>query len=295
MSPSKGQAAPVTPSVKSTMISTTSPSQVLSPESTDLPADTLQQRLADTESELQRTTTQLKRFQRESLVLEERLNVTQAEKEFYKLQLEAVGDGNAKDGAPSTPFKIDDVFVKRTADYEREIGRLKDELRVVRARLDDNKESFEGSLGLSIAKANMEMQAEKERLAKLQKELLSSNPQSSPFRPKSPEDKVTPGPLSPNGGDVDTEAKAEEEHLTALTLKYSHMEDEDEVMIVDQQNTPRVSTNPDAVANGKESEQRRAEIEADLLEISRVIESKEELISQLQCSQAKYSVCLMIL
>ena len=40
----------------------------------------------------------------------------------------------------------------------------------------------------------------------------------------------------------------------------------------------------------KAAQQRRAQIEADLSEISRIIESKEDLISQLQCSQAKYSV-----
>lgn len=48
-----------------------------------------------------------------------------------------------------------------------------------------------------------------------------------------------------------------------------------------------MSTNADMGEAEKSSQHRRAQIEADLLEISRVIESKEELISQLQSSQAK--------
>ena len=120
----------------------------------------------------------------------------------------------------ASDFEIDEVFVRRTAGYEEEIGRLKDELRVVRSQLQDKSGSFDtNSLGFSIAKANLDMQAEKERLAKIQKELLALSPQSSPPKPMSPADKDSSDPFSPSGGDVDTEAKAEEEHLTALTLK----------------------------------------------------------------------------
>ena len=84
---------------------------------------------------------------------------------------------------------------------------------------------------------------------------------------------------------LEAEARAEEEHVTALTMKYSHMEDEDEIL--DITGTPRASA---AGQSERTPQHRAAQIEADLLEISRVIESKEELISQLQCSQAKYSV-----
>jgi hypothetical protein len=99
---------------------------------------------------------------------------------------------------------------------------------------------------------------------------------------------------------VDSEERAEEEQLTALTLKYSGIDDEEEVMLVNKARSPSPENPADDSDVGKSdeeklAEQRRAQIEADLLEISRIIESKEELISQLQCSQAKYSVssCLL--
>jgi Kinesin motor domain len=268
--------------------------RLLTPEHTRIQGLQQQQRAQDVEEELNRTSKILKRCRRESLALEERLHVTKAEKEFYRLQLEAVAKpvDAAADSGPSALVHIDQLFVDRASAYEREIDRLKDELRVVRSQLVEQREPAEDEAAFSVEKANQDMREERERLVAIQNELLV---QDGP--PTMTHYKESREGVDESLDLADSEEKAEEEHLTELTLKYSHIDDEDEVVIVDHTNSPRLVEASNATqieSAGKVAEQRRAQIEADLLEISRIIESKEELISQLQCSQAKYSVCFEV-
>ena len=266
--------------------------------------DQLQQRLLDTEEELERTRNQLKKSRRESVVVEERLHHTLAEKEFYRLQLEvsdidSLGVDSMSDAQnKENVIAVDSVFIHRAAQYEKEIERLKDEVRLVRSQLVEQRDPEEMENSFSIEQASQEMEAERQRLSAIQTELLSVSlgPNGSPQKSQSSGSgtfRNTAAGDDRTGVDhVDVEEKAEEEHLTALTLKYSAMDDEDEVMVVNNQDSPRMEkpATDAAVAEAKAAAHRRAQIEADLLEISRIIESKEELISQLQCSQAKYSV-----
>jgi Kinesin motor domain len=268
--------------------------RLLTPEHTQSQGLKQLQRVQDLEEELSRTSNLLKRCRRENVALEERLHVTKAEKELYRLQLEVVSKpvGAAAYSGPSSVVHVDQMFVERAAAYEKEIDRLKDELRVVRSQLVEQREPAEDEVTFSIEKANQDMRVDRERLAAIQSELLLQNGTltTSPFT-ESREGVHDSLHL------VDSVEKAEEEHLTELTLKYSHIDEEDEVMVVDNKDSPRVVESSNATqieSAGKVAEQRRAQIEADLLEISRIIESKEELISQLQCSQAKYSVCFKV-
>ena len=251
------------------------------------------QRLQETEEELQRTTKLLKKARRENHTIEERLHVVQAERELYRLQLAAVTGGNT-DSIKEGKQEIEQVFVDRAAQYEKNMARLKNELVVARTQLSDLKPT-EANTDLTIIQAHQGVEAEKERLSHIQKDLLSSLDGVKSF--ENQEAKQNP---SDEGADqVDSEEREEQEELTALTLKYSNMEDEDEIMVTSngleaspKPNTevPEATQTPSTPVDDKASEQRRAQIEADLLEINRIIESKEELISQLQCSQAKYSV-----
>jgi len=280
------------------------------------------QKLRDTEEELNRTQMQLKQSRRDNMAAEERLYVTLAEKEFYCLQLDAVASEERDDGkgisttssmeeTSRKKVRLDQAFVDRASQYEKEIDRLKNELRVVRSQLVEQRDPTEEDAEIvdatfSIEKASQGMKAERERLSSLQAQLLSvaTSPNGTPLR--SPGQSVHRQRLADGankiedyGKDgegksisrVDTEEEEEEAHISALELKYSHVDDDDEVMVMNNQDgslVADVGLTPQQ-AEAKASEQRRAQIEADLLEISRIIESKEDLISQLQCSQAKYS------
>ena len=285
------------------------------------------QNLQDTEEELQRTRTQLKKSRRDNVAVEERLHVTQAENEFYRLQLDAVtgpeeDDDNftttnkkASTGTPNMvkrKINLDRAFVDRASQYEKEIDRLKDELRVVRSQLVEQRDPADDDntmTALSIKKASQEMKAERERLSFLQTELLSASlgPNGTPAKSPAPaqrpqsihrERRQDSDGNASDGDDhkeirkVHSDDKAEEDRLSALTLKYSHVDDDDEVMVLNNQENIWVGDAglSEEQREAKAAQQRRAQIEADLLEISRIIESKEDLISQLQCSQAKYSV-----
>jgi hypothetical protein len=267
---------------------TKTPSQLFSPESQGVEL----QRLQETDEELQRTTNLLKKARRENVTLEERVHAVQAERELYRLQLAAV-TGEAvsdRDGQLET----NQIFVDRAAKYEGEIDRLKEDLRFARTRLTVRKPE-EHNTDLTILRAHQGVKAEKERLSYLQKDLLSKLDVAEIAETGKAGDTVE-SPSQEDNEHVDVEEREEQEQLTALTLKYSNIEDEDEVvMTVDGvEASPRADgelpPTPQSPLEDKAAEQRRAQIEADLFEINRIIESKEELISQLQCSQAKYSV-----
>jgi hypothetical protein len=150
----------------------------------DLQATDNPRSMSEMEEDLSRTKNLLERRQRERVAVEERLHVAQAEKELYRLQLSAVTGDDENGEAVGGIVDIDRIFVDRATQYEKEIDRLKDELRAVRSQLvEERNPDDDNAAALSILKASKEMAAERERFSAIQAELLSSavvGPQVSP-------------------------------------------------------------------------------------------------------------------
>ena len=213
----------------------------------------------------------------------EALHATKAERELYRLQLEMTSDGEVVESDDKEA-----TFLKRATAYEKEIATLKESLRTTKAHIEidagtssPSKRDREQSLSV-IDKANLVLSEEKAQLVSLQKKL-----KQSPVRSLSKE--LARVRVS-EADQLDAEENAEREELSAITRKFlpdeGDIDEQEDAEVGDESEHPTLMDEEATEA----SMRLRQQMEAQLYEISRSIESKEELIEQLQISQEKYAV-----
>ena len=236
-----------------------------------------------------------------------------AEKEAHRIQVEAAGHLAHLDveGKSSVVAAIQQAFVARATEYEREIAEL-------RARLypGSNDES-----NLSVLSDHEQLNIGDERPPYLPKfpprtplrRGRSSQQATYPERSESPElsrlRAQVFGSMS-QSNHLDAEVEAEEKARDALTKKYlERSTSEDGTKPINTKNDD--SHNNSIALTGTEGQtlldallhdgddgwhdaagRSHQQLEADLYELSNSIVVKEELIHQLQSSQEKYEVCL---
>ena len=268
----------------------------------------VEQQLRDAQLELSRTRDQLRQSQNNHDTAEEQLYAVKAEKELYRLQMSVLQDhGNDEeddgDGALTpTLGEADKQFLQKASQYETEIGRLRNALRTSEAKADrlalvqselmnysdDNTDDIiDGKSQVSIEKAKEALENDRQRLSSLQSALLSQEESDL-------ETLATHGIqrneslATEKASQFDAEERAEEAQLQSLTTKYleqgGHDEEDDNTDgTVAENDTENLQTPPSPG-------QKHRYIEADLVELSRGIAAKEDLIDQLKLSQEKYAV-----
>ena len=257
-----------------------------------------QERIQQVEKELTSTQEQLRLSKAELSTTAEALHVTRAEKELYRLQFAATSDD-----APN--MDIHAIFLERAAAYEKEIASLKDSVR--KASIAHELGTVEGSVSPSqepeenlsaVAKAHQTLTKDKVQFSIIKEELSS---------PRSPSGNNTDIDAleSPDfvrlrskvlesishADQLEAEEEAETTEITTITSKYlaNSLDDEEHCNDVDPEEKVALERELDQSAI-EGSLRHQQQMEAHLLEISRSIEAKEDLINQLQVSQEKYAV-----
>jgi hypothetical protein len=244
-----------------------------------------EEQLRRTEIELSRTRELLGQSQRNHDAAEEQLYVAKAEKQLFQLQVSVLTDDSSV-----TPMGVGDKeFLAKATDYEKEIGKLRDALRTAEAK-SDRMTLIQGELmdddqtDFFVEKAKKALDEDKKRLSIVRStmSLYESDPDLFAVNDIQDESQALD-----QGSQLDTEAQTEEAEIKSLTDKYldqgGYVEDDD----------------PDSTAPVNKSEAvpslpgpRKGNIQADLIELTRGIAAKEDLIDQLKLSQEKYAVRL---
>lgn len=263
-------------------------------------------RIHELEVELSRTRDQLRESQANHDAAEEQLYVSKAENELYQLQMSVLtpkgsgsnrsvstnmsNGGTSSDDVPGTISKS--AFLERAKEYESEIGKLKAQLRDAQAKASAHLDWMGGNLheDASIEKAKLGLEKDRERLAHIQSTLSSTNPSGDQEEPLHLDDDDA------SSGSLDREEQAERAKLTVLTRKYlgGDSDDEHDVIIGEDNQSLRQQEDAEDQENDELSPQmpdrRQRHLQADLVELSRNIAAKEDLIGQLRLSQEKYAV-----
>lgn len=250
-----------------------SPTRKLMPPTPSPQADN---RLKDVEAELSRTRVQLREVQNHHDSAEEQLYVTKAEKELCQLQLSVLSSDSGK--TVSVDAK-DTAFLEKAKQYEKEIGVLRESLRVAEEKANSlGRNSAIGDFDYekemkSLEQAKCALDEDRERL----KDLKSSLPPAPESGLKTPATTSSPGKLD-----------AEENEVEVLTKKYlaqsgENFDDENDEAVYESAGHGSLPVSPDPI-------ERQKLIQADLVALSKTISSKENLIDQLKVSQEKYSV-----
>ena len=225
----------------------------------------------DPEIELHRTKGILLATNKELQVTTEDLFTARAEKEMYRLRLNA---GN--------PTDVETAFLAKAVSYESEIESLKQVIHN-KKHLPGNEESFS-----SVNNAKSSNEKRTQLMAQLQGELLTSiSPEKTNCLHPIDNDSLellrlrsnVIQSISPND-QLDAEEKAEQAELAATTSKFLDNEGGDESNL----QTDQEDTTIDEV-----SQRHRQLIEASLVELTNSIDEKENLIEQLLLSEEKYS------
>lgn len=209
-------------------------------------------RAGELERELAKTRQLLAESRRNHDAAEETLYTVKAEKELYELQL------SSTDRAA-----VSEAFLDKATEYERQISELR---RQLEQRLSQQQQFLldEEVSSDSIAKAKAALDRDRERLAVLQSGLNDSF-------------------YTANDGsnDIQEEELHEQAILRNITKKYI-IDDDGDVgdgpSVVDACDEPKGRPSP------------KKHLQADLVELSRNIAAKEDLIDQLKLSQEKYAV-----
>lgn len=264
-------------------------------------------RLQDLEDEVNHLRGALARTQKNQEEAEQELYHAKAQKQVLEMQLavnvesleaaqrssvssSSVGDdgegpkGIASDDSRDSKWdqqsSMDSLFVQRASEYEREIGELKRALSKAEdanraSRLVDWKSgNRDASSDPGVLQRFYEgVEEDKRRLEELRCQLRA--------------DQLEGQAVDTPRTRMDKEERAEEAQLQNLTRKYlQDHDDEDGEQYIDE---PQGDTGePDVAASDTTIDTRL--IRADLVELSRNIAAKEDLIGQLRLSQEKYSV-----
>lgn len=230
----------------------------------------LQQSNTETTEELERTREQLRQAKVELLTTTEALHVAKAEKELYRLQVSATSTDD------TVNIDMDKALLERTTAYEKEIASLKEALR---------KASIPVELGIAPSSSSESPRAskgEKEPISPTQHKFMDSAIESPEFV------RLHSSVLQSisHSDQLEAEEQAECAEIATITSKYL----DDDEPTGDAQESQGISVQQDLSNDEIEGSLRQTQkMEAHLLEISRSIDAKEELINQLQLSQEKYS------
>lgn len=229
----------------------------------------------DTQAELDRTQELLRQTKAELLTTSEALHVTKSEKELYRLQMAFCSTGE------SPTVDMNAAFLERTVAYEKEISSLKEAIRKTTVKFE-----------LGMAPSSSDESPKASRNERDPQTTSKGNQSNRDF--ESPEfarlhSRVL---LSMSHSDqLEAEEQAETVEIANITSKYL---DDDEPEDGSKENTSgslQIAELDHAVIDG--SLRQTQKMEAHLLEISRSIEAKEDLINQLQLSQEKYAVSFL--
>lgn len=223
------------------------------------------------EIELDRTREELRQAKVELLATSEALHITKAEKELFRLQFAATSG--------ETPnLDMDDAFVERAAAYEKEIDSLKDTVRKLSAAA-ITQETLSPEKGSSLCFQRDPLLAKTLTIDGSDVAFLES-PASARFQSIS------------RSNQLEAEEQAESTEIARITRKYlTEDHEDDEQCRVAPKKQELVALKDEWVHDEIDGSVRLTQqIEAQLFEISRSIEAKEDLINQLQLSQEKYAV-----
>jgi kinesin family protein 4/21/27 len=234
--------------------------------SSSLPSITRAKANNDGDNEIHSLKVQLRRLQKHQEEAEEQLYAAKAEKELYQLQLSVV-DENASLDRENNPLAK--IFLDKANDYEKEIGELRKSLHEANAKLNYMREAPE--VPFSIEKAQRQAEAERRRLNIISEKFsMDQTPHNSlPVRDDNFEDSDYLSPASKKIlSDVDEEVEEDAD------IHFDKVQDGD--------------LEADHLTVGNECNE--DDIRANLIDLSRGIAAKEELIDQLKFSEEKYAV-----
>ncbi|GAX18997.1 kinesin family member 4/21/27 [Fistulifera solaris] len=219
----------------------------------------------DGDNEIQALKAQLRRVQKHQEEAEEQLYAAKAEKELYLLQLSVV-DENASLDRDNNPLAK--TFLDKANVYEKEIGELRKSLHEANAKLNYMREAPE--VPFSIEKAQRQAEAERHRLNMLSEKFsMDQTPQNPlPARDDNFEDSDYLSPASKKFiAEIDEEME-EDANIQGDNIQDDNLE-AGGLTVVDECNED--------------------DIRANLIDLSRGIAAKEELIDQLKFSEEKYA------
>lgn len=250
---------------------------------------TLQQRLAESDAELARVTTSLKRAKQESYHNEEGLYAAKAEAEYWKIKSmdEVDGDISATDNIDS----VDPSIISRMAAYEKEIAKLKSDLREASGRAE---------LALNtrprdyVAPTNPIHEARTSIIADQVAEVSTST--LTALQQKRQDKR--------HRKELEEEEEAQRQEFERIAGKY--LSDDDEGVDEDESNSqPNLDDEePDGIMRSESNLsdiddaattasvesflRRQTHMDAHLLELTTSIAAKEDLMEQLAVSQRRY-------
>jgi hypothetical protein len=233
---------------------------------------------AELEMEVTRLREKLRQSQTNHDEAEEQLYAAKAQKQLYELQLSV----SSEDGGISNS-QANSFFLQKATAYEKEIGRLRQSLRDADAKSNSRMNWANQSSNISDAESNLN--SDRQRLNMLQKRV----------------DQDSNSNLASTSHSGLLEMDADEEEVHQLTQKYlahsGHVDDEEDVDDgedeedvshydeEDGENRSSSSTNVDDLDSKK-----KQDLQVNLIELSRSIAAKEDLIDQLKFSEEKFAV-----
>ena len=222
------------------------------------------------EIELDRTREKLRQAKVELLTTSEALHVTKAEKELFRLQLAATS-------GETLNMDMNVAFVEKAAAYEKEIASLKETVRKVSVAA-ITQETLSPEKGSPLCLQRDPSLAKTPTIDGSDVGFLES-PMFSRLQSIS------------HSFQVEAEEQAESTEIATITSKYlaEDLDDDEQCHVTPKEEL--LDLKDEVVHDGiDKSVHLTQQIEAQLFEISRSIEAKEDLINQLQLSQEKYAV-----
>ena len=245
-------------------------------QSSDAHSAEVIRKLREMEVEVRKTREELRQSQNSHDVAEEQLYAVKAERELYQLQLSVLSEDKGDAAGVAASDGTERAFLMKAAEYEKENGKLREALLRAEAKLaeaswlrSDSIPTDEDETNVALEKAQRELNEGRNRINLLRTALEADN-------------------------DVEREAEQctedinddDGEDISVLTKKYiaaSIDDDRDDSSAVGD-----ASSNHEDLSLELTKSQHRQQ--SDLLELSRNIAAKEELIDQLKLSQEKYAV-----
>jgi Kinesin motor domain len=238
-------------------------------------------RVEDLEIELSRTQSRLAESRKNHDLAEEELYLSKAERSLFELQVEVLTENKHSMFSQS---ELSESFVRKATEYEKEIRRLRDELRKSEAR----STAIDSAGGFSVEMSLKELQ-DQTLLSTLEAAVENDLAKFG----------VSDAVATNDGDDValgrELDHTEEEESITDLTNKYLIQGGSDDVVgkplpsaeVVLLGGKSRLQADRNVAPSDK---RRKHQLQMDLMELSKSIAVKEELIDQLKLSQEKYAV-----
>jgi Kinesin motor domain len=233
----------------------------------------------DADREVSKLRAALQESQQNQDAAERELYNVKAQKQVLELRIASSGSTPALSSDSTAPpdnahTSFDENVVQKVMEYEQEIGQLKQALRQAEQRNLTALADWNADDGDQQASAMQRFYAgveeDRRKLERLRTEIGVDAGDAEQLSLDTPRTRL------------EKEDNAEEAQLQGLTRKYLSEDDEDD------ETQPRDHSEPDVAAG--ETPLDSSHIRADLVELSRNIAAKEDLIGQLRLSQEKYAV-----